>query len=303
MESMTLTQLRATDTYKLLPGYMHKSKMKREELIQALTDANNGNLPFVCKETYALTNDELKDTLKKTLIEYYKHGARSSKKLDNLHFFINCIIRFRINQISPTIAKHIKIYSQPDKEMNVQGLLYGKDVDITVRYKTHDIGLVSVKFIMSNYAQNANNYFENLIGDAVNLKTYPMPRVFWYNMLSFQNIPYYDKTHVQKRTEHIQVKKYKQLMQLKSTYKNLPDYISITYIQNPVNILQHPNKVEKSPTKIEDLVNNIIENEIKTEAPFDFWQNLNQFCNRVVSVIQTHYDKESSRHRLPMKSI
>jgi hypothetical protein len=54
----------------------------------------------------------------------------------------------------PELYKDISIFSHPVKEIKVTGLIYNKDIDVTVKYKSRNVGIISVKFIMSNYSQN-----------------------------------------------------------------------------------------------------------------------------------------------------
>lgn len=185
--------------------------MTRKEIIEAVTGTIVAS-EYDCKNEYTMNDEEILHVIQETLREYYRSGVRSSKKLDVLHLFINCLIRHKMKKkIAPDMCKFIKIDSQPVRETKVEGLMYHKDVDVTVTYKSNHVGIVSVKFVMSNYAQNANNYFENLIGECVNLKTMPRPRVFWYSLFSFDNIPYYNKRNEITKFEKLLTQKYKQL--------------------------------------------------------------------------------------------
>lgn len=56
------------------------------------------------------------------------------------------------------------------REVALDGKYYLKDLDIAVLKKDKIIVTVSFKFVTSNYKQNANNYFENLMGETANIR-------------------------------------------------------------------------------------------------------------------------------------
>lgn len=95
-----------------------------------------------------------------------KGGARSNKKLIPIHKFL-----------SETILKKLKgSYSVKSlgigdgKEATIEGKYYPKDLDVAVFKKNKIVATVSFKFVTSNYQQNANNYFENLMGETANIR-------------------------------------------------------------------------------------------------------------------------------------
>jgi hypothetical protein len=316
-DNYSLQQLRTLDEYKSLPRSMNKSKMNRAQLVHTIRTTSvipttsrlrsQATKPM-CKASYSIPSDaELHEALSATLKEYYEHGGRSSRKVDAIHFLINCLVRQRLQEIAPDIAAFIHVYSQPYKEVKVRGLMYDKNVDVTVKYKTNDVGLVSVKFVTSNYKQNSNNYFESMVGECVNLTTTSLPRVFWYNMFVFENTPYYDNKNEIQRYEHITIDKnldhYKQLYMLRRIYPNLPDCISLSIIKNGGMEMHHPKKLSQmTPQKMQELIADIMRNGIATDAPFGFWYQLEQFCQKIVKVVRKHYDREE-RQRLPIKSV
>lgn len=60
--------------------------------------------------------------------------------------------------------------STEDKEETVTGQYYDKKVDILIKSGDEPIGIVSIKFIISNYCKNSNNYFEQGMGETANLR-------------------------------------------------------------------------------------------------------------------------------------
>ena len=95
-----------------------------------------------------------------------KGGARSNKKLIPIH-------KFLAETISKKLEKGYSIKSLgigDGKEATVNGKYYPKDLDIAVFKSKKIIATISFKFITSNYKQNANNYFENLMGETANIR-------------------------------------------------------------------------------------------------------------------------------------
>lgn len=56
------------------------------------------------------------------------------------------------------------------KEATIEGKYYPKDLDVAIFKNNKVVATVSFKFVTSNYKQNANNYFENLMGETANIK-------------------------------------------------------------------------------------------------------------------------------------
>lgn len=123
---------------------------------------------------------------------YQKYGARSNKKLFPLH-----------NEI----AKTLKDIWGPDfdynflgidsKELKVHGKYYDKDVDITVSKSDIPVFCLGVKFVTSNYKQNANNYFENMMGETANIQS--VGNVPYAQLIVFRReTPYYKKNNANK---------------------------------------------------------------------------------------------------------
>lgn len=62
--------------------------------------------------------------------------------------------------------------------MKVKGKYYDKDIDITVTKDNKPVMCIGIKFITSNYKQNTNNYFENMMGETANIQ-------------ALKNLPYF----------------------------------------------------------------------------------------------------------------
>ena len=49
----------------------------------------------------------------------------------------------------------------------------------------------AVKFVMRNYSQNSNNYFENMLGETANIRSKNIP--YFQIFIIFDKVPYYKK--------------------------------------------------------------------------------------------------------------
>lgn len=114
-----------------------------------------------------------------------------------------------------------------DREYKVPGLFYDKMVDITVIKNGKVKGAVSFKFVASNYSQNSNNYFENLVGECFNIQAMDIP--FCHVFVIRDKIPYYNRDR--------KVQKYEQF-----TQHNLDKYLKL----NRFNDKGAPSKLSMS---------------------------------------------------------
>jgi len=109
--------------------------------------------------------ENLISAIKEGKSKYFSHGARSPKKIEPIHKAIAEI--FDAEKTLTVKSKGIG----DDKEEKVAGVFYDKDCDITIKNtENNKTSVVEVKFITTNYKQNANNYFENLLGATDNLR-------------------------------------------------------------------------------------------------------------------------------------
>jgi hypothetical protein len=208
----------------------------------------------------------LGNALKEAIKEYYNMGPRSNRKLIPLHGTINEIIRKEL--------KTYECHSLPAKEIKVKGRYYDKNVDVCIKKEDRVYGVVSVKFIMSNYSQNANNYFENLVGELYNLKSNGL--VQWYILVIFDKVPYYDKKNDIRRIEKVSEDEFKRYSKLVDD--KLLNCLSIITISNG-ELLKHPNKVEDISSIDFD------EFEIKNIYPRTFDTSLKHFCSEIKNMI------------------
>lgn len=97
------------------------------------------------------------------MIEENPNSTRSNKITYELHKEIK-------EELKKMLGDQYEVIAQDTKEEKVEGLFGSKKCDITIKRENKVLGVVAVKVIRSSYKKNANNYFENMIGETINLK-------------------------------------------------------------------------------------------------------------------------------------
>lgn len=135
-----------------------------------------------------MTNKEFLEIIKSSFKQYLLVGtSRSTAKLKTLHGHI-------ANDIKEILGKDFIVKSQgygDDKEGKIEGRYYSKNVDITVCKDDKSVAGYAVKFVMRNYSQNSNNYFENMLGETANIRAKSTP--YFQIFIIFDKVPYYKK--------------------------------------------------------------------------------------------------------------
>lgn len=112
-------------------------------------------------------NDKFLEIINKAFKKFLVTGARSNEKLKILHGEI-------ASQIQAKLGDNYTVKSLgfgDEKEYTMSGRYNPKVVDITILKDGVDLGGVAVKFVMNNYSQNSNNYFENMLGETANIRS------------------------------------------------------------------------------------------------------------------------------------
>jgi len=159
---------------------------------------------------------------------YKEKGARSTAKLKPIHKFI-----------ADTLAKiwgngfEICYMGDNVKEQTVEGKYYPKDIDITVLDGEKPIFCLGIKFVTSNYKQNANNYFENMMGETANIQAVGNLPYAQLIILRYET-PYYKKneTKVPSKIEIIKDRDISKYLKLNFdvSQAHRPTYIGILLI-------------------------------------------------------------------------
>lgn len=155
-------------------------------------------------------------------------GARSNKKLIPIHKFLSEIILKKLKK-----GYSIKSLGIGDgKETTVDGKYYPKDLDVAIFKDDKVVATISFKFVTSNYQQNANNYFENLMGETANIRRQNIG--FAHFLVLRGHTPYYSKNKgnlrgKEKKTEIISEKHLQKYIKLfkDMDFPHKPDLIGI----------------------------------------------------------------------------
>lgn len=231
-------------------------------------------------------NNKFLKTLENSFIIYLKTGARSNEKLKVLHSFISQAIQVKLGPEYRACSLGIG----NGKEKKVQGRYMDKTIDITIEKKGKAIAGIAVKFVMSNYSQNSNNYFENMLGETANIRASNIP---YFQIFAIpQTLPYFSKDKKIMKWENI-------------SQHNLDKYIKLS--NDNIDLYYHtPNKTlitifEISPFEIskmtdeEQFVDYFINNNFTftySNTPMKFGQaivynNFEVFIDKVYHTIKS----------------
>ena len=147
-----------------------------------------------------MNNTQLLNVLKDSFAAYLSIGtSRSNSKLKSLH-----------GKIAADLASYLgagfHVMSQgyeDDKEGCINGRYYSKNVDITISHREKIVAGYAVKFVMRNYSQNSNNYFENMLGETANIRSNSIP--YFQIFIIFDKLPYYKKGGTLQKYDNVTV--------------------------------------------------------------------------------------------------
>lgn len=147
-----------------------------------------------------MTKDkEFLNTLQDSFKTYLNTHPNSTEKLKILHRKISKdFLEVLGNEYT---INSLGLERRFGKEAKVIGKYYDKKVDITISKNNEYIAGIGVKFVMSNYSQNSNNYFENMMGETVNLR---MTQFKYYQIfVIFDRLPYFKDGGIVQKIEQI----------------------------------------------------------------------------------------------------
>ena len=114
--------------------------------------------------------------------------SRSNAKLKPLHGAIASDIAMRLGASYRVVSQGYGL----DKEAKIQGRYIDKMVDITIQNnRGKALAGIAVKFVMQNYSQNSNNYFENMLGETANIRSNKVP--YFQIFIILDKLPYYNR--------------------------------------------------------------------------------------------------------------
>ncbi len=160
-----------------------------------------------------MENNFLKE-LKKIYVKSYesKNATRSTERIKMLHGYI-------MNELKDDSIKIMSNnQSEENKEYKLNGVLGDKNLDIALFDQYGNFySSIAVKFVFSNYKQNANNYFEQMVAESLNIK---LSNAKIYQLIILrQNIPYFKsgKTklwNIEHITDEYLIKKYRRYLEI-----------------------------------------------------------------------------------------
>ena len=116
---------------------------------------------------------------------YNEFGARSNKKMIPIHGWIAKTVKNKLDV-------DFKVNSLGNGgEKKLDGKYYPKRLDITVTKDDKILATIIFKFVTSNYDQNSNNYFEQLLGETANIRRVNVG--FAHMLVLRAHTPYFDK--------------------------------------------------------------------------------------------------------------
>ncbi len=227
--------------------------------------------------SYPLTNQGFLQVVSNSFCRFLLKGtSRSTDKLKPLHGAIAKDLHLRMGKEYDVVSKGY-LYN---KEMQVRGRYVDKWVDITVLKGGKAVAGIGVKFVMQNYSQNSNNYFEGMLGETANIRANNCP--YFQIFIILDTLPYYRKD-----TE-------KSIMKWESfTEHNAAKYIALS--KDNTDVFFHtPNKTLVYVVHIPD------NKSLKNQGEYmDYYRNLNfgmeesqfRFAETESAVIINDYEK------------
>ncbi len=214
-----------------------------------------------------LTNTEFLHIISESFHDFLKSGtSRSTAKLKKLHGAI-------AKDLHERLGNEYQVWSQGylyEKENFIMGRYLNKRVDITVKKGDKSVAGIAVKFVMQNYSQNSNNYFENMLGETANIRCNHCP--YFQIFIILDKLPYYNNEGEIRRWESFSL-------------HNISKYEVLS--KDDINVYYH------TPNKTLIFVIHIPDNEnIKTKKEYLSFYKENQF-NMEIS-INKYYDFSNS---------
>lgn len=128
------------------------------------------------------------EAIENSFVEFIKSGtSRSTRKLAPLHGAI-------AQDMQERLGDGYSIWSQGfrnNREGTIAGRYMDKKVDISIFRNSRPVCGIAVKFVMQNYSQNSNNYFENMLGETANIRSAQCP--YFQIFIIPEKLPYYEK--------------------------------------------------------------------------------------------------------------
>lgn len=133
-----------------------------------------------------MNNLEFLDVISKSFWKFLFTWSRSNEKLKILHWEI---AKDLINKLWNSYSIN-SLWIWNGKEWKIRWRYIDKNVDITINLNNKPIAGIWVKFVMQNYSQNSNNYFENMLWETANIRSNNIP--YYQIFIIPDRLPYYN---------------------------------------------------------------------------------------------------------------
>lgn len=171
------------------------------------------------------------DAMRQSHQKVLDHGVRSKEKTKVLHGWVQDEMRRELGDEYGFTGQ------TPDsaREAKVSGMYYDKDVDVLIARDGQELGVISVKFVISNYWQNSVNYIEQQIGETANLRR---RNIVYGNLFCVTNpIPYKNRRGEITRLERLRDHDVRRYANLRADYEHAhaPDEMAIGIVDIDVD--------------------------------------------------------------------
>lgn len=233
-----------------------------------------------------MNNQQFLNKVKDSFYKYLETGSRSNEKLKILHGSI-------AQDIIERLGSNYKIHSLgygDNREVDMLGRYMEKKVDIGIEKNEEIVAGLALKFIMSNYSQNSNNYFENMLGETANVRTTGKP--YFQIVILPSKVPYFKEDGTISKIETITNRRLLKYINLSNdninNYMHTPNKTLIYLIDIPI-----PDTVSNKEEYIEYYINNdnlfVMENE---DEAYGFgsaviYNNYDEFIDKVCHYIKS----------------
>lgn len=232
-----------------------------------------------------MNNEDFLKVIKKSFNKYLETGSRSNSKLKILHGAITSDLNKRLENC---YQLHSLGYND-DKELNMKGRYMDKKVDIAVSNNKEVIAGIALKFIMRNYSQNSNNYFENMLSETANIRSVGKP--YFQIVIIPSKIPYFKNDGV---LDHVEVLSENNLKKyIKLSHDNVLEFMH-TPTKTLIYLIDMPEIPFEKIKNYDDYKKYYQENEIEileSNTKYDFgssviYNDYNKFIDKIVHYIK-----------------
>lgn len=144
-----------------------------------------------------MNNRQFLQIVRRSFLKFLETHSRSNKKLIVLHGAIAKDIKNKLG--NEYEVKSLGVGN--GKEGKLGGRYTEKTVDILISRSGDDLAGIGIKFVMNNYSQNSNNYFENMLGETANIRT--NNKDYFQILILPDEMPYYNNKGIIKKWERL----------------------------------------------------------------------------------------------------